>query len=322
MRITSGGNVGIGESCPTEKLQVAGNIRVGNTTTTTAFNGSSPYIGVAGNNGQNALFIAHSSGFGVAYFGYDCVNDRLVLATDCGGGNNKIDFILTAGTASDGTTNNLGSTVCPAMRITAGGRVAIGNTNPQYTLDMSGGDVDRIIQFYGDTGTDKYGVGKFGGSGATTIFHGTAGATNRVSLGCFNGTTYTPNFEVLGNGVICMINIGSGAGTYALKWNSTSKNVTYDTSSERYKNNIRNSIYGLCHVMRLNSRMFEYKDQCRTDIGLVAEEVYPVIPELVALDDSCLPNGVSYDRFVSVLIKAVQELKCENDIFKTCLGII
>ena len=235
------------------------------------------------------------------------------------------DFMLsglvggkTAGTWSD----------CVFRIKNSNGFMAMGNKNPQFTIDLSSDDTTRAIQFYGGTGTDKYGIGKFGGSGATTVFHGGAGASNRVSLGCYNGTTYTPNFEVLGNGVICMINIGSGAGTYPLKWNSSTKNVTYDTSSERYKNNIRNSIYGLSDIMKLNSKMFEYKDTGRTDIGLIAEEVYPIIPELVLLDENSLPNGVSYDRMVSVLTRGMQEQQCTIcsqatmiNTLKTCLGI-
>ena len=87
----------------------------------------SNYIGVAadggGNNGD-ALFIAHSHGSGLAIFGYEAGGDRLVIATDSGGGGNKIDFILDAGTSTN--TDNLNGKV-PKMRIAANGVITLGS---------------------------------------------------------------------------------------------------------------------------------------------------------------------------------------------------
>jgi hypothetical protein len=120
----------------------------------------------------------------------------------------------------------------------------------------------------------------------------------------------TPNttFTVRNDGQLTAPQLGSGAGTNTLKWNSTGGVITYDTSSARYKDNIRNSKYGLEAIIALKSRMFEYKDDGRTDVGLIAEEVIDVIPELVSLNKDNEPDSVSYDRFVSVLVAGIQEL--------------
>ena len=67
--------------------------------------------------------------------------------------------------------------------------------------------------------------------------------------------------------------------------------------------------------------MFEYKDQCRTDIGFIAEELYPIIPELVMLDENLSPNGVSYDRMVSVLVEGMKQQQCRIKLLESCLGI-
>ena len=137
---------------------------------------------------------------------------------------------------------------------------------------------------------------------------------NQVVLSDGDGN---PRFRHDGtNSRLYLFDIASGAGTYNLKYQSGGQ-VTFDTSSARYKDNIRNSVYGLNSVMALRSVMFEYKSEPeRTDVGLVAEEVFEVIPEIVAIDKEGRPDAVSYDRMVSVLVKAVQELKAEVDSLK------
>ena len=110
--------------------------------------------------------------------------------------------------------------------------------------------------------------------------------------------------------------MNSNAGTNTVKFDTTTKEISYDTSSARYKDNIRDSQYGLADVMKLRSAMFEYKNNGRTDVGLIAEEVDEIIPELVPKDLNGRPDAVSYDRMVSVLVKAIQELKAEFDAYK------
>jgi len=102
--------------------------------------------------------------------------------------------------------------------------------------------------------------------------------------------------------------IRNSAGSYTAKITAGSAELTFDTSSARYKDNIRDSDYGLSAVMQLQSRMFEYKDDVqRTDVGFIAEEVNEVIPELVVIDAEGRPDAVNYDRMTSVLLKGMQE---------------
>jgi len=102
--------------------------------------------------------------------------------------------------------------------------------------------------------------------------------------------------------------VRGSAGTYAARFTG-SLELTVDTSSARYKDNIRDSIYGLADLLKIQSRQFEYKDDGRSDVGFIAEEMVEVIPEVVAIDKQGRPDAVSYDRLVSVCVKAIQELK-------------
>ena len=177
-------------------------------------------------------------------------------------------------------------------------------------------------------------VGYYAGQGTTGILNTfvgvngtgylvTSGAKNTI-IGAYSGNQggldirTASNYIVLSDGdgnprVISssseffITTMGSGAGTNALKFSTVTGAVTYDTSSARYKDNIRNSIYGLSHVMQMRSTQFEYKDTGRSDVGLIAEELDLIIPELVGKNKDGQPDSVSYDRMISVLVKAIQE---------------
>ena len=103
----------------------------------------SNYIGVAadggGNNGD-ALFIAHSHGSGLAIFGYEAGGDRLVIGTDAGNGQNKIDFLNDVGGTSGGSTDNLNGKV-PKMRINPDGKISIGSVETSTGLLLLDKDI-------------------------------------------------------------------------------------------------------------------------------------------------------------------------------------
>jgi hypothetical protein len=71
--------------------------------------------------------------------------------------------------------------------------------------------------------------------------------------------------------------------------------------------------------MKLSSKMFEYKDSGRTDVGFIAEEVFEIIPEFVAVNKDGQPESVAYDRITSLLVKAIQEQQVQIEELKAKL---
>jgi len=132
-------------------------------------------------------------------------------------------------------------------------------------------------------------------------------ASNNIILSDGDGN---PRLRINDSGHLFVPLVRASAGDYAARWTG-SLELTLDLSSARYKDNIRESVYGLNDLLRLQSRQFEYKDDGRSDVGLIAEEVYEVIPELTTIDKQGRPDAVSYDRMVSVCIKAIQELSAQ-----------
>lgn len=82
-------------------------------------------------------------------------------------------------------------------------------------------------------------------------------------------------------------------------------------SSRRWKTNIRPLGGALGKVQRLQGVAFDWKSNGKHDIGLVAEDVAPVIPELVALDENQDPKSIDYGRLTVLLIEAIKEQQDE-----------
>ncbi|MBU2714056.1 tail fiber domain-containing protein [Zooshikella harenae] len=78
---------------------------------------------------------------------------------------------------------------------------------------------------------------------------------------------------------------------------------------------------GLNKVTLINGKQFEWKGNNKKDIGVIAQEVETVFPELVTVDKKTSYKQVNYAGLVGVLIEAVKELKKENDRLKLQLGI-
>lgn len=87
-------------------------------------------------------------------------------------------------------------------------------------------------------------------------------------------------------------------------------------SSRRWKKNIRTIDNALGKIERLRGVTFDWKADGKRDIGLIAEEVGEVIPEVVAYEENGVDaKSVDYARLVSVLIEAVKEQQAEiNDL--------
>ena len=91
--------------------------------------------------------------------------------------------------------------------------------------------------------------------------------------------------------------------------------VAYNTSDERLKNNIQPIENALDKINKLGGYTFEWNEELQkarsgNDIGVIAQEVDSVFPQIVARRD----NGflaVDYEKLVPVLIEAIKELSAK-----------
>ena len=115
----------------------------------------------------------------------------------------------------------------------------------------------------------------------------------------------------------------SGSNGEILKISNVSNNITTldwsadSTSDSRLKKDILNCCYGLEDLIKMRPITFKWNDNAifkdnRTRVGLIAEEVEEIIPEIVGTD-SRNNKYIEYNQITSVMIKAIQELKEKND---------
>ncbi len=101
------------------------------------------------------------------------------------------------------------------------------------------------------------------------------------------------------------------------------------TSDIRFKKNISPINNALNNIMQIDGVKYDWKREISEDrkfndkrqIGLVAQDVEEIFPELVNTDDLGY-KSVSYSKMTAVLIEAIKELKKENDELKSRMDIM
>lgn len=90
-----------------------------------------------------------------------------------------------------------------------------------------------------------------------------------------------------------------------------------ESSSITLKENVSPIGDGLSSVLSLNGVTYDRKDGSKkNEAGLIAEEVFEVLPNLVTINSEGNPEGINYTKITAYLIEAVKELKHELDTLK------
>jgi len=134
------------------------------------------------------------------------------------------------------------------------------------------------------------------------------------------GTT-APSQKLDVNGNARIRSIGSAA--YSAVVNQTSDGtLTTATSDIRFKKNIETIDNALEKVMNLRGVTYNWKDESNTKrmTGMIAQEVLPVMPELVFQNSTDGYYGLFYGETSGLLIEAIKEQQAIIDIIKSQVG--
>ena len=90
----------------------------------------------------------------------------------------------------------------------------------------------------------------------------------------------------------------------------------YNSSSDkRLKKSIKTVNSALEKVEALRGVTFTWKDSNTSAIGMIAQEVQEVLPEVVTTDDDGY-MGIKYTNVIGVLVEAIKELKADFEAYK------
>jgi hypothetical protein len=253
----------------------------------TANNGSETtnYIDMGINGGSNASGVMGAANDAYLYN----VGQNLLLGTGTAA---KSVVFMTGGTTQ--STNE-------RMRIDGSGNVGIGTNAPAQKFHLSGGNA-RITN--GGINADIMVGTTFGGitNAAGMVYYEIAGAETHM----FGGQVI-PDAD---NTWTC--------GSSARRWSAVyAANGTIQTSDFRMKKNIHDLPYGLKEVMQMKPVSYNWKDNTGGNkIGLIAQEVRKIIPEVVVGDESKENLGMNYAEMIPVLINAIKEQQKQIDDLK------
>jgi hypothetical protein len=212
-----------------------------------------------------------------------------------------------------------------AMKIGSSGNVTIGDAAASAKLNIipsSDGSVSPFLQFI-RTGTASQYASQF--------------VTSGTEVGSIKTTNTTTSYNTSSTSGL----IGVDANTLGFKTNSAERMrleadgdlhvdgdvIAYSTtiSDQRLKDDVQTIDNALDKVCNLRGVSYTWNNGSRKgqkDLGLIAQEVEQVLPELVREKEMPMIDGgtyktVDYEKIVGVLIEAVKELKAEIESLKS-----
>ncbi len=344
--VTNAGNFGIGTVSPSSPLNVKSN----------SSSSSDSGITITQNGGSNAIFkMGEKSTDGGRFHMYDGGVEKIAFYTD-GTANHISAGNVGIGTASpaqdltiyedsgdcnvlissnngasqvffgDTEDDNIGiirydhsdnsmrftTNTTEAMRIDSSGHIGVGTASPGYIFHTHDGSSDSRHKVSTSSHGTYFESGVTADSAGILLVAGHASSILNVYLQGSGGVSNEFQFQHDGD------------------FHADGDVVAYSTtvSDKRLKDNVKTIDSALDKVMKLRGVEFDWNQGKRKgthDLGLIAQEVEEVLPELVREKTLCTGEyednekefkTVDYDKIVGVLIEAIKEQQEEIDLLK------
>jgi Chaperone of endosialidase len=212
------------------------------------------------------------------------------------------------------------------VRVAANGNVGIGSAAPTQRLTLGSGNVllptaqagtDGNLYFGGRTDNQETGMRLFGGNVGGTIPGGfidvrTTSATEGLRIRVDTGAASTEKMRITPNNILTTVPV-------------------VQQSDQRTKTDVAPLQDALAKLTRVRGVSFRRippagdtssEAYSRADLGVIAQEVEQVFPELVVECGDQSYKAVNYLGLTAALVEAVKELKVQNDDLRSRLELV
>jgi hypothetical protein len=186
----------------------------------------------------------------------------------------------------------------PTMRLTGAGYLQVASGGGSSTATLS------LLQTGASNAYIQYNAGKL-------QIGGDSGLSDGIYFNTYNGASYGDRVKI------------SITGTLTASGDIVAYGSPSDTRLKTIKYRVNNAVE---KVSKLNGYYFDWNEvselaKIKEDIGVIAQEVAEVFPELARTNDDGFMS-VRYQGLTAVLIEAIKELSVENQELKARLELI
>lgn len=230
---------------------------------------------------------------------------------------NTISMGTAVGSANNGGNLNMARGNILMNRGTISMADAVGATVNGGDLNMAAGTIRMNtgpIIMGGGVITMGAGTGSTGGGGNLNMASGSITNANQLLGRDITVQTSVGNIRLIGQS---SVTVQSSAGT-ALDVVGTARANTMEAGTFIYSSDLNNKENlqpiksALEKILQLRGLTYDWKASHERDVGLIAQDVERVFPELVGITSNGR-KGVDYAKIVAPLVEAIRELKRDND---------
>jgi hypothetical protein len=321
--IASSGSLGIGTTSPTQELDVNGDFRL-----RAGLYDFNNVVGAAGS-------VLVSTGAGVSWTSISGAGGASIAISN-NPGNTTPNYLL----FTPATSGSVGTEYVSSNKLTyidSTGSLGIGTTSPTQELDVNGDfrlrarlyDFNNVVGAAGSilisTGagvswTNVTGAGAISGINVSQddtgirypLFASGVNATTTVEYIDATALVYNSSTNCLGIGSLTPTSKLDIIGDIKITGIITANDFN-SQSDRKLKTNIKTIENPIEKVLQISGVSFDWKETGRSTMGVIAQEVELVLPELVSDTD---PKTVNYNGLIGLLIECVKDQQKQIDELK------
>ena len=150
-------------------------------------------------------------------------------------------------------------------------------------------------------------------SGTLSFASGSVAVSDQIA----SASTHYPLITVGTSGTLTGANVSSTKFTFQPSTGTLSSTIFSESSSITLKENFRPIEDSLDKILQLTGLIYDRKDGSQiNEVGLIAEDVNKIIPNVVGKNTNGIPVTIAYQRITAYLIEAVKMLKQQVDEIK------